>query len=452
MANPLLTGIIFALNCILLIFLIIKKPFFHVPFFGKKIHVESYAIAMAIAPIFLLVIGELNFAEMMRGINSPSSPINILILFLSMVFISIYLDSVGFLEYCARLSLRFAGRSGRKLFFALYATVSVLTIFTSNDIIILTLTPFIYYFTKHAKIDPKPFLIAEFFAANTWSMMLQIGNPTNIFITSAFKIGFLEYFRWMLLPSVIAGAANMLVIYLLFRKQIDRKILPSITRPMDAIKDKAGAITGVAILAVCIFFLSISQHIEIEMWKISLMCALALIIIIGIKDIFIMVSGKKEKSLLHESFSRMPCSIIPFVLSFFILIRALEVSGATMIFSEAINRNIGNPVTGIFAYGALSTVFSNLMNNIPMSVVFSSVLASLSGKTLFFSALATVIGSNLGANVTPVGALAGIMWMGILRHKKVSISFREFSYYGLIVTGITLFACLSTLAIEYILF
>jgi len=57
------------------------------------------------------------------------------VLFLSMVFMSIFLDITGFFEYCARLALKFAGSDGKRLFFSLYLTVSLLTVFTSNDII-----------------------------------------------------------------------------------------------------------------------------------------------------------------------------------------------------------------------------------------------------------------------------------------------------------------------------
>ena len=66
--------------------------------------------------------------------------------------------------------------------------------------------------------------------------------------------------------------------------------------------------------------------------------------------------------------------------------------------------------------------------------------------------LATAIGSNLGANITPIGALAGIMWMSILREKEVTITFREFIKYGLLITPVTLAACLGVLAVEFMIF
>ena len=53
---------------------------------------------------------------------------------------------------------------------------------TSNDIVILTLTPIIAYFCKYTGSDPLPFLFVQFFSSNIWSIILIIGNPTNIIV------------------------------------------------------------------------------------------------------------------------------------------------------------------------------------------------------------------------------------------------------------------------------
>lgn len=68
-----------------------------------------------------------------------------------------------------------------------------------------------------------------------------------------------------------------------------------------------------------------------------------------------------------------------------------------------------------------------MINNIPMSVFFGGVLES--GASLQ-SVYGAVIGSNLGAFLTPIGALAGIMWMGLLKKYNVDFSFRRFVFYG----------------------
>jgi arsenical pump membrane protein len=74
---------------------------------------------------------------------------------------------------------------------------------------------------------------------------------------------------------------------------------------------------------------------------------------------------------------------------------------------------------------------ANFINNIPMSVLFSGIIES--GVATNAKIYATVIGSNLGAYLTPVGALAGIMWTGLLRTHEVEFSFKDFIKYGVVV-------------------
>jgi arsenical pump membrane protein len=432
---------IFLINIALILFLAIKKPYISI----GKMHIETYAVAALFGPILLFLFGLLKSENLISLISGKANPIGILILFLSMVFLSVYLDTVGFMEYCAKLSLKYAGNSGRKLFFILYATVSFLTLFTSNDIIILTLTPFVYYFAKHAKINPKPFLFAEFFAANTWSMMFHISNPTNIFITTAYNIRFFEYVKIMFFPTIAGGLANMLAIYFLFKKDINIEIKVQHIKPEEALKDKTGAVIGVIILSLCTIGLSIAPYFGFAMWKISFISAILLIIILGIRDIL-----TKRKISFIEPLHKMPWSIIPFVLSFFIMVEAMHISGFTKMVAEFINSISSTPVSYVFTYGILSAVASNLLNNIPMSVFFTSIMSGLTGQNLLAAALSSVAGSNLGALFTPLGALAGIMWMSILKNKGIHLSYKEFIFYGCIVGFVSLIATLLVLALFFI--
>jgi len=437
---------IFLLNILTLVYLVTKRKFIQGRIGRFKLSFESYCVGVLLGPLLLLLFKLLTPNEIVLSLtkNGTSDPLGILILFLSMALLSIYLDLAGVIEYCARVALKISGNSGRKLFFAFYALVSILTIFTSNDIIILTLTPFIYYFAKYSKIDPKPFLFAEFFAANTWSMMLQIGNPTNIFITTVYGIKFLEYFQWMLLPTIIGGIVNCAVIYWIFHKKIPTKINPVHPEPKEAIKDNFAALVGTIILIVCLIVLCVGPYLNWEMWKISLGFAMIIILLEIVRKIF-----KRSKIKFSEIFSRIPWSVIPFVLSFFIVVYSLNKYNITSYFGNMISTFFLSNSSLVWSYGILSALSANIMNNIPMSVAFTSVMQNLSGSALNAAAYASVVGSNLGAIITPIGALAGIMWMSILKKKKYRISFREFIYYGSITAAATLVSTLLILGLEF---
>ena len=149
----------------------------------------------------------------------------------------------------------------------------------------------------------------------------------------------------------------------------------------------------------------------------------------------------------------MPISIIPFILSLFITVEALRIYGVTQEIGIFFNNLCNTSSTAtIFVYGISSTFSANILNNIPMTVAYVSIAGNIPQINLLPAVLATTIGSNLGANITPIGALAGIMWISILREKEVNLSFKEFVKYGLIVTPLTLLVCLSVLATEFIFF
>jgi arsenical pump membrane protein len=451
--------LIFLASSLITLYLILRRRYLFLRLGMRNIRIDTYFLGALLGPLLIILFGILNVSQILSGLGGAGSlnPFGILVLFLSMVFMSIFLDITGFFEYCARFALQHAGGSGRRLFFTVYLTISLLTIVTSNDIIILTFTPFIYYFSKNAGIDPKPYLVAEFFAANTWSMMLYIGNPTNIMLAAAFDLRFDEYTKWMLLPTLAAGLMNMTLLYLLFRKTINKPLTHTDTiDPRSAITDKKSTMLGLSILIGCILSLAIAPSLGIEMWIIALGFGLALLLILLLRDSYVAMKKEplnKKHFTVQHTLKKMPLSIIPFVLSMFITVEALRVYGITKDIGIFLNSILdASTTTTTFVYGISSAVAANILNNIPMTVAYVPIAAAASETNLLPAVLATAIGSNLGATITPIGALAGIMWISLLRDKEVPLSFKEFIKYGLLFTPLTLLLCLGVLAAEFLVF
>ena len=392
----------------------------------KHITIDTYWLIAILGAVILVATTLCPIKEIGSSWTSTTAvnPLKILILFFSMTVLSIYLDELGLFKFLASVAVNRAKGHQHILFFVLYFLVAVLTIFTSNDIVILTFTPFICFFCKHAKIKALPYLIAEFAAANTWSMMFIIGNPTNIYLATAARITFIGYFKVMLLPTVIAGLTELLIIYLIFRKNL-KEPLSNDEKVEVHIESKVDLIIGSAHLLVCLIFLVISPYIGIEMWLVALICACSLLLI----SLITRIITKKGWIYLADCFKRLPYQLIPFILSMSIIVIALNYQGISEKIGEFLNQG---PI--ILNYGVSSYVLSNVINNIPMSILFSNVPTALTNGEYLRATFASIIGSNIGAFLTPIGALAGIMFSNLLGKYEMKFTFLDFIKYGSIVS------------------
>ena len=430
------TLIICGVTCLAMIACVLFFPALKI----GKVHISTYWIVTLLGAAVLLASGQADAAEVGKALvaDTAVNPLKILVLFLSMTILSVFLDENGFFRYFANFVLKRAGTGQRKLFFALYALVSILTVFTSNDVIILSFTPFICYFAKHAKIDPLPYLAAEFVAANTWSMALIIGNPTNIYLSTALGVDFVSYLQVSILPTLAAGLVSLALLFLLFRMKLSAPIEGEAEEVH--IEDRAQLTVGLVHLGACTVMLAVASYLGLEMWYIALGSVGSLFLVSGI----VALTRRRPDRALFGCLKRAPYELIPFVLSMFVLIVGLAEKGVT-----AEIANFFGDSLGVLKYGASSFLAANLINNIPMSVLFSSVLAAGNGD--MGAVFATIIGSNLGALLTPVGALAGIMFSHILQRYGVKFGYLDFLKIGVCVAIPALAAALGTLQLVLLL-
>lgn len=419
-----MTAVVLILACsvIGLILTVLLKPSARLPVIGATVSV--YWLPPLVGAVAIVLLGLLSPREVLSGLTASGdvNPLKILTLFLSMTFLSVFLDEAKFFSRLASMILRKAGKNQVRFFLYLFFTVSVLTIFTSNDIIVLTFTPFLCYFSKRAKIDPLPYFICEFAAANTFSMALMIGNPTNLYLSVSAGVDFGTYLSEMWLPTLFAGAAVLLFLLLIFRKRLSVPMTNEPTKEEETSIDLGMLVIGLVHLVLCIISLAVSSYLPIPMWLLTLIFSVSL----TLSTLLYQLIRKSPSRILIRSFGRLPFDIVPFVLSMFVLVLALDRYGVTDLLREFLS---GEGTA--FRYGFASFLSANILNNIPMSVLYSPIIGGISDAVTRTTALyATVIGSNLGAFFTPIGALAGIMWGAMLKKYGVRLSFLDFVRYG----------------------
>eukprot|EP00457_Paulinella_chromatophora_P001881 gb/GEZN01001883.1/.p1 GENE.gb/GEZN01001883.1/~~gb/GEZN01001883.1/.p1 ORF type:complete len:659 (+),score=72.96 gb/GEZN01001883.1/:28-2004(+) len=194
-------------------------------------------------------------------------PITILAIFLSLAYLCASLDMTGVLAFIALKVTQKAGSSGLHLFSYIYLLSSCFTILTSNDIVVLTLTPIIVYCCQATGIDPLPLLFAVFFPANICSVILIIGNPTNIIVGEANNLTFLTYSRWMIMPAIAMNVSCYLIILAMFRDKI-RDFKAPVLQPFNVLQDVRGAVFISLVLISTLVSIIVAPSFHISIWKI----------------------------------------------------------------------------------------------------------------------------------------------------------------------------------------
>jgi len=243
---------------------------------GRNRH---FPLNLLTAPIIIIAIlwasQCLGATTIRRGIVGTDGvkPYNILILFFSLAYMSITLDVTGILKAAAYWVSNVSGRSGTKLFIYFYLLITALSGFFGNDPMILSGTLFLVYYTDAAKLDPLPWLMSEFAAANTASMILFVGNPTNVVICEGFGIENAAFTAWTFFPFAACSVTCLVALYAQYR--MTGKLAPKLPetvkfRAREAINDLPGAIVGTFLLGGALVTALVVSFVNVDVWKITL--------------------------------------------------------------------------------------------------------------------------------------------------------------------------------------
>lgn len=401
---------------------------------GKRI--DTYWLITTIGAILILLFN-INIAGNILNLfiqNNSTNPFKIIVLFLSLTFISKFLDAVGLFNFLASRASRIGKGNQFIIFTAFYFLISLLTIATNNDIIIIV-TPIMIYFAKASKIKPMPYLIMVCFVLNTLSTTFLTTNVSNLYLGSFFGITYFDYLAKLTPVSLILMLILYILLILVFYKDLKVKIEVEVEK--EPIKNKFLLCLGLTSLILTTIFLIISNLINVEMYLITLIFALV-DLIIGSIYCFI---KKEDKIYILKPVKNLPYEFIPFLISMFIIISSLNQTDLLLQIGNLLN-SIESVEAEVFAYGLTSAISANLVNNVPMSLLYANIL-NANTLTTVDNVYAAILASNLCALITPCGALSSLMFMRICKENEVKISYLDYMKFAplgivLLVIGIGL--------------
>ena len=297
--------------------------------------------------------------------------------------------------------------------------------FVENVATVLIVAPIAFEVAKKLKANPVPFLIGIAVSANLQGCATMIGDSPSIILALSSGMNFMDFF-WMKGRPGIAFAVELgaifsfYVLYLLFKKYKE-----PVTQ-IEEVKVKTWFPTWLLILMMTT--LAVSSFIPHKpTYTIAFIC----LIFGALGLIWHEVKHRESLSIIKD----LDWHTFFFLIGIFILVGTLSYVGIIDDVAKFIIAfTKGNK---FFAYTIIvwiSVLLSAFIDNIPYIVamipVAKLVAVSLGApQELFLFGL--LIGTSLGGNITPIGASANVVAVGLLRKRGYHVKFSDFIKIGL---------------------
>lgn len=394
-------------------------------FYNKK------SIIVWSSVIFILLFGVLDRHQALASIN-----LNVMFLYVGMLFISELFLYSKMPDFLAEI---FASRA-KKVWGAMLiicAVTGILSIFLENVAVVLLMAPIALSVAKKCNINPVGLFIGIALSSNLQGAATLIGDPPSMLLAGFTNMSFNDFFFIGNKPSIffavqLAFIASLFVLYFVFRKE--NKLMPELKeeRPRTFIPS--------LIVILLVFSLIVSSSFETS---IDFLAGLICLFFGAIGFVWYVFHYQREEKI-RAFVKKMDWDTAIFLAGIFVLVESISANGLLDYVSDFILSVGGENVLLVFFIVVLfSVVLSAFVDNVPYLVAMLPVVKTVTetmGANPYLFYFGLLIGASVGGNITPVGASANIVAMGIMKKRGYNVKFMEFVRIGLAFTLVAVLA------------
>ena len=303
------------------------------------------------------------------------------------------------------------------------AMTGIISIFVENVATVLVMAPIALALSKKLKLNPVPFMIGLALMSNLEGTATLVGDPPSMIFASYAHYTFNDFFAHQGKISIFffiqAGLlVGCIFFYCFFSKAKEKASVD---------KEEVISYLPLWLLLIMIAGLAVISFLSSELGY-SSGCLVLGLGMIGL--IWYHLNQKKTYGEVWQLVKELDWETIAFLIGIFVVVGAISETGLLGDFALWLAHVTGgSKFLGFLLILLFSILISGFVDNVPYIIVMLPVAGNLAQamgiqKELFMFAL--LIGSCLGGNLTPFGASANVVTMGILKKEGHPITFPGF--------------------------
>jgi Na+/H+ antiporter NhaD/arsenite permease-like protein len=400
---------------------------FSVVYIGLVVSRDHRAIVTWVGIVIALIAGALKIGEIVPSINWNVIGIFAGTLILAELFI---ISKVP--ETIADVLINRSPNLGMA-FLTIVAFTSVLSMFVENVAAALIVAPVAIQLARKAHVSPVPVIIGIAISSNLQGTATLIGDPPSMILAAAMKMNFMDFIVYQtrggsgaLRPGIFwfvqIGAIMSIGVLLFFFKGMKRKLDPIPVTPIFSLVPSF-------LLILMILLLGCASFIDPNFaWFGGTVC----MVIALVGSVWFCFHDRRRVLRILRGFD---WSTGAFLAGVFVLVGMLDNRGVIEAVVDRLAVLRGMHPFLLYSVVVWASVFlSAFIDNVPYVTAMLPVVirfATEAGLPVELFAFGLLIGACLGGNVTPIGASANVVSMGLLKREGHPISFGRFMKMGL---------------------